>query len=104
MGKSMMGPDEIDVMALMQAIQVVHHGLVEVVVRPAGLGFSPSVAVVCRATFDVVPGSRLPDIVEVSNPYPCPDHMSLYAHVYDGLYRLDAAIQRAYEQMEMPMA
>lgn len=102
MGKSLTGPDEIDVMAMMVAIQTVHSGRVELVVRPDSIGFTPSVMVVCRAMFDVLPGSDLPLTVEVENPYPCTVHQTLWAHCYDGLYRLDAAIQQAYEQAKLP--
>lgn len=102
MGKSTNGPDEIDVMAMMSAIQTVHAGRVEVCLRPDGIGFSPRVRVVCRATMDVLDGSHLPSVVQVENPYPCANHSSLWAHVYDGLYRLDAAIQAAYEQAKLP--
>jgi hypothetical protein len=98
----MSGPDETDVMAMMSAISTVHNGHVEVVLVTAGIGFMPSVKVKCRVTFDVLPGSQLPTAVEVENPYPCGDHSTMWAHVYDGLYRLDAAIQLAYEQAPLP--
>ncbi len=103
MGKFGNSPDEIDVMAMMQAIQAVHAGHVELTVRPDGIGFTPRVMVRLEATFPVLDGSRLPSSVVVENPYPCADHTTLWAHVYDGLYRLDAAIQRAYEQAELPI-
>jgi hypothetical protein len=96
------GPDEIDVMAMIQAISTVHSGRVEVVLQQAGIGFTPRVAVICRATFDVLDGSHLPVEVKVENGYPCAEHSGIWSHIYDGLYRLDAAIQAAYEQAELP--
>jgi len=96
------GPDEIDVIALLTAIQAVHEGRVEIVLRRNGIGFSPSVVVACQATFAVLDGSTLPEQVVVENGWPCSEHATLWAHIYDGLHRLDAAIQKAYEQMELP--
>lgn len=100
--KSTNGPDEIDVMALLTAISAVHEGRVEIVLRRNGIGFSPSVMVTCRATFDVVDGSSLPAQVIVENGWPCSEHQTLWAHIYDGLHRLDSAIQTSYEQMNLP--
>lgn len=102
MGKSTNGPDEWDVMAMLTALQSVHDGRVELSVSPAGPGFGPQVVVTCRATFDALPGSRLPTEVMVSNAWPCKSHRTMWAHIYDGLYRLDAAIQAAYEQAQLP--
>lgn len=99
--KSTNGPDEIDVMAMMKAIAAVHDGRVELRVRSEGTGFTPSVVTTWKASFDVLAGSRLPVEVVVENPYPCADHPTLMAHLYDGLYRLDAAIQRAYENLPL---
>lgn len=95
------GPDEIDVMALLTAIQTVHEGRIEVIVRRAGLGFGPGLTVICQATFNVLDGSSLPAQVVVENGWPCSEHATLWAHIYDGLHRLDAAIQRSYEQMKL---
>lgn len=103
MGKSTNGPDEWDVMAMLSALQAVHEGRVELNVSPAGPGFGPQVVVVCRATFAALPGSSLPIMVEVSNSWPCHAHKTMWAHCYDGLYRLDAAIQAAYEQAKLPV-
>lgn len=102
MRKFTSGPDEIDVMAMIQAISAVHSGRVEVVLQQGGIGFVPRVEVICRATFDVLDGSQLPESVEVQNGYPCAEHSGMWSHIYDGLYRLDAAIQAAYEQAKLP--
>lgn len=102
MRKFTTGPDEIDVMAMIQAISSVHSGHVEVALCHLGNGFSPRVTVECRATFNVLPGSTLPKEVKVQNGYPCAEHSNLWAHIYDGLFRLDAAIQKAYEQASLP--
>jgi hypothetical protein len=104
LGKSSRVIDEIDVMAMISAIGTVHSGRIEVRLSPAGLGFSPSALVSCLAMFDVLDGSSLPAEVRVEMAYPCKDHRTLYAHIYDGLYRLDAAIQLAYEQAGLPEA
>lgn len=99
MGKySSSGPDETDVMALMIALGTIHSGRVEVIMSPDGLGFTPKIEVTCRVTFDVLPGGALPRTVEVKNGWPCNAHRTMWAHVYDGLHRLDVAVQHAYEQ------
>jgi len=103
MGKSWRRIDGIDIAAMLIAIQTVHAGRVELSVLPDGLGFGPSVMVKLTATFDVVPGSSLPTTVVVENAWPCKEHDDLLAHMYDGLYRLDAAIQTAYEQAKLPI-
>jgi len=102
MGKSWRRIDGIDIATMLTAIQAVHAGRVELSVLPDGLGFSPSVMVRLTATFDALPGSNLPTSVMVENPWPCKEHEDLIAHMYDGLYRLDAAIQLAYEQAKLP--
>lgn len=100
-GKSMSGPDEIDVIAMAKAIGSLHSGHVELIVRPSGTGFSPSAGVICRITFDVLPGSALPSSVEVKSTWPCEAHRTLAAHLYDGLYRLDFAISKVYKNEEL---
>jgi len=102
MGKFTTGPDEYDVMSFMKAMEAVHAGRVELIVSSPATGFSPYVNVTLRCTFDVLDGSALPKVVEVSNAWPCSEHATLWAHCYDGAFRLDAAIQRAYEQMTLP--
>jgi hypothetical protein len=103
-GKFMNGPDEWDVIGMMSALAAVHHGRVELIMSPLGPGFGPSVMVTFQITFDVLPGSELPKVVGVQNAWPCKDHKSLIPHLYEGLYRLDAAVQAEYEQAPLPEA
>lgn len=98
MGKSTSGPDEIDVLSMMTAMQTLHSGRVELVVSLAGPGFSIGANTALRMYFDVLPGSSLPPIVEVSKPWPCADHRTLLAHLYAGLYQLDFEISKVYRQ------
>lgn len=98
MGKSTTGPDEIDVLAMMTAMQALHSGRVEFVVSLGGPGFSITANTELRMRFDVLPGSALPPEVVVSKPWPCPDHRTLLAHLYAGLYELDYQISRVYRQ------
>lgn len=98
MGKSMTGPDGIDIAAMMMAVGSLHSGRVEVTISPAGTGGAPCVKVTCVMTFDVLPGSSLPATVEVTSDWPCVAHRDLDAHIYHGLHKLDYAISDIYKQ------
>lgn len=101
MGKSLSGPDEIDVIAMMMAMGSLHSGRVELSVSPSGNGFVPHATTRCRILFDVLPGSALPAVVEVMEHWPCKDHNSLWAHLYAGLYALDLEISKVYQQEKL---
>jgi hypothetical protein len=101
MGKSTSGPDETDVIGMMMAIGSLHSGHVELNVRQDGIGFSPSVVTSCQMHFNVLPGSSLPEIVGVEGKWPCPEHQTLWAHLYDGLYKLDFAISQVYQNEKL---
>lgn len=98
MGKSTSGPDEIDVLAMMTAMQALHSARVELTVKLGGPGFNISAETELRAVFDVLPGSSLPREVKVSKPWPCRDHRTLLSHLYAGLYELDFQISKVYKQ------
>lgn len=95
------GPDAIDWMALGKAIGSLHSARVEVVLQLSGTGFTPYANVVCRATFELLPGSALPKEVVVEHRWPCSEHQTLDAHIYDGLYKLDFAISEVYKNEKL---
>lgn len=96
--ESTSGPDWIDVEGMMRAIQALHSGAVELTVRPIGIGFGTGVCVTARMSFDVLPGSILPPVVEVKRGWPCDQHKRMVAHCFSLLYELDSAIGRVYQQ------
>lgn len=97
MGKSLSGPDAIDVMAMMMAMGTLHSGHVEVRLVLRGTGLTPSVMVQCLMCFDVLPGSALPPQVVSEAPWPCGEHKELLSHIYAGLHRLDYEVSQVYK-------
>jgi len=96
--KSTNGPDWTDVEMLMRAIQSVHAGNVAIIVSPFGIGSSGGVDLGASMIFDVLPGSSLPPMVQVTSRWPCADHATLAAHAFEALHRLDFQIGEAYKQ------
>jgi hypothetical protein len=92
------GPDWIDVEGLMRAIQALHSGAVALTVSPTGTGFGTGVCMTARMNFDVLPGSALPPVVEVTKGWPCDQHKTLVSHAFSLMYELDAAIGKVYKQ------
>jgi hypothetical protein len=96
--KSSNGPDWIDVEMLMRAIATLHSGEVALIVSPAGNGFGTGVDVAASVLFNVLPGSSLPEGVQVHEEWPCSTHATLVAHVFSLLYQLDYKIGETYKQ------
>jgi len=96
--KSSNGPDWIDLRAMMTAIGGLHTASVEVVLSPDGIGSSGGMKVACAAHFDKLPGSALPETVEVGASWPTAEGRSITDVVYKLLWQLDYEISKVYEQ------
>ena len=92
---------EVDIEMMSRAIGSVHSGTVEVVLSPHGTGFNGGVTVTCRMNLDVLPGSSLPATVVVVSEWPCKDCKTFWGHVFNGLYQLDQAVGKVYEQKSL---
>jgi hypothetical protein len=95
--KSTSGPDWMDVEMMMRALQGVHSGHVAVIVSPCGTGSTGGVDLVASMIFDVLPGSSLPQTVQVKSGWPCNGHATLAAHAFEALHRLDFEIGKTYK-------
>ena len=102
MGKSMSGPDLIDVEMMMRALEALHGGTVTLTVSPAGIGSTGGLAVVLGHAIEVVEGPAGMDLLTICNRWPCPVHKDFYSCIFEGLYRLDSKIGRSYEQQKLP--
>jgi len=91
------GPDWIDVEAMMRALSALHSGHVAVIVSPRGTGSSGGVEVTASCLFDVLPGSSIPPVCQVSKLWPCSTHKTLAAHSFALLHDLDFAIGQVYQ-------
>jgi hypothetical protein len=92
------GPDELDVETMMRALGALHSGHVGLTVSPSGTGSTGGVYTEASMTFDVLPGSALPDRVGVSSAWPCREHRTFWGHIYALLVTLDWEISKVYKQ------
>lgn len=95
--QSTSGPDWMDVMGMMMAIQSLHSGNVALILSPDGTGASGGLDVAGSMLFDVLPGSSLPDSVSTRSGWPCDKHATLAAHALSVLYELDHEISKIYK-------
>lgn len=102
MGKYGSGVSMSDVAHMMSAIEAMHTCRVEFRITTRGQGHVGSMHIVCEATFDVLPGSELPKVVGVEHNWPSKAASTFDGLCYNLLWQLDYAIQKAYEQMEIP--
>lgn len=96
--ESTTSPDWIDLETMMRALQGLHSAHVAVIVSPAGIGFGTGVEVVASAVFERLPGSSLPESVQVKTEWPNNDSATLQGAAYKLLFELDYAISRVYAQ------
>lgn len=99
--KSTNGPDWIDLRAMMLAVGQLHTAEVELIVSPLGTGSTGAVQVKLVAHFDLLPGSSLPETVQVMGEWPHPDRKSLTDLAYNLIWQLDYQIGKAYNQMSL---
>jgi hypothetical protein len=101
MGKYGNGIGMTDVAAMMKAVEAMHTCRVEFRVQTAGKGVDGSMNIDCVASFDVLPGSDLPKVVQVGHAWPSNAARTFDGLCYNLLWQLDYAIQKAYEQMPL---
>lgn len=90
-----------DVAAMMKAVEAMHTCRVVFHVRTDGKDVGGRMVIDCEATFDVLPGSDLPKQVSVSHIWPTKAASTFDGLLYNLLWQLDYAIQKAYEQMPL---
>lgn len=90
-----------DVAAMMKAVEALHDCQVAFHVRTAGKDVSGRINTECEATFQVLPGSELPKVVSTSMIWPNKAAATYDGMLYNLLWQLDFAIQKAYEQMTL---
>lgn len=88
----------------MRAIASLHGGKVVLTVFPQGIGGGTGLQVNLTHVQDDLAFGQLAEIVGVSSVWPCSHHRDFWACVFDGLYKLDFAIGRSYEQKKLPEA
>lgn len=101
MGKYGSGVSMTDVAAMMKAVEAMHSASVVFHVRTDGRDVGGRMNIACVATFDVLPGSDLPEIVRVHMDWPNKAAATFDGLCYNLLWQLDYAIQKAYEQMPL---
>ena len=103
MGKYSSGIDWTTVLAMMGAIEAMHSCKAALHVTVAGQAHNGSGRIELEACFDTLPDSDLPKIVRVEHVWPSRVAATFEALCYNLCWQLDYAIQRAYEQMELPL-
>lgn len=101
MGKYGSGVGMTDVAAMMKAIEALHDCQVEFHVRTHGKGVDGTINTVCMASFVTLPGSDLPKVVLVEMRWPNNAAATYEGMLYNLLWQLDYAIQKAYEQLAL---
>jgi hypothetical protein len=101
MGKYGTGIGMTDVGAMMRAIEAMHTCRVEFHVRTRSLQPGGSIVIECVASFDTLPDSDLPKAVAVEHVWPSKAAATFDGLLYNLLWQLDYAIQKAYEQMPL---
>lgn len=102
MGKYTNGPGWTDIEIMLRALDGLHSGKTGLVISADGTGGTGGLLVSIATDFVPLPGGReFPSVVSVSS-WPCKDCATLEDHIYGGLYRHDANIQAAYEQLPLP--
>lgn len=101
MGKYSSGVGMTDVGAMMRAIEAMHTCHVEFIVRTRSIQPGGSIAIECTAQFDTLPSSDLPKCVLVEHSWPTKAAATFDGLLYNLLWQLDYAIQKAYEQMPL---
>ncbi len=96
------GPDWVDVMMFVNALDAIHECRTGILITTAGQGHNGSMHIALITNFDVVPGSSLTTTVTSESDFPCKQCATLPAHIYAGLYKHDFAIGEAYQQRHLP--
>lgn len=101
--KPPVGPDWTDVFVMMKAIEELHRVLVTacftstVYDGPAGI-----LVIAAYSMQDDAPVMGTP-VMAMSGVWPCPEHKTLEACLYAGLYRLDSGLsEKVWQQIKLP--
>lgn len=96
--RSTNGPDEVDVVTMMRALQALHTGHAAVTFSPSGTGSDTGVTITAGMIFEKLPGSQLPGGVTASVDWPNKENASFWGAVYNSLWILDHEISKVYSQ------
>jgi len=102
MGKYSSGIGMTEAIAMMGAIEAMHSCRAEVTIITHGQAHNGGAVIALGATFDRLPGSELPKVLVVQHNWPSHAVTTFEGLLYNLCWQLDYAIQRAYEQMELP--
>lgn len=94
MGKSTNGPDWTDWETFARLIEAASGAKVGVLLSPDGPGFCGGMTVTVLAQLPRVDGSDVERAVEVNCSWPCAEGHDLAAHCFEGLYKIDAELER----------
>ena len=102
MGKYGSGVGMTDVAAMMGALEAMHECRVDFYLTTGGAAHNGSMHIVCSARFARLPGTDLPTEVNVDHTWPSKAAATFDGLLYNLLWQLDFAIQKAYEQKPLP--
>ncbi len=103
-GEATNGPDWTDFENGVRALDAIHSGRTSLTISAVGAGATGGLRLVMITHFDALPGGSQFETVLSESEWPCKNCSSLIMHVMGGLYRHDARIEQAYEQLKLPKA
>lgn len=98
LGKSTSGPDWVDVLMYLQALDLLHGCTTGFTFTSTTRPASFAATVFISSVWDVLPGSSEPLLVKTEQELATHELRDLAAAVYNGLYTHDFAIGKAYKQ------
>lgn len=101
MGKYSGGIGLTEAIAMMGAIESMHSCTVVLRITTAGQAHNGHCRIGLDATFERLPGSDLPKVVEVYHDWPSRAATTFEGLFYNLCWQLDYAIQRAYDQLPL---
>jgi hypothetical protein len=104
MGKSTSGPDWTDISMLMGAIGTVHDCHVSLTVTALGQGHNGILRIIGTATWPKLGEPENLLRAQVESEWPNKVGRDFASEVFECCYRLDHAIGREHEQLELPSA
>lgn len=97
MGKSKSGPDWVDVMAYVRALDEVHGCKTGITITESILRAPYGTVAIMTSVWDTLPGSAEPLQVVTEKELSITDTLDLAVVVYNGLYQHDWAVQMRYK-------
>lgn len=95
------GPDVMDVMVILRAIEVLHNVTVAVVLSPEQIGAPTSCDIALSALSDVLPNSDKNAGIGVHSAYPNGRGTSLWGEAYALAWQLDEALSKEWRQASL---